>query len=333
MLNFLSIEIKKLEALMKILVTPPLNEIQKSKLLAAAPEQEFIFCNQKDITERELEQTDIILGNLRSPEQLSNCKNLKWIQLNNAGTEGYCVPGILPEGALLANATGAYGLAISEHMISCLFELKKKLNLYYHNQLNHRWHFEGHVSVVEGSTVLVIGFGDIGATFGRKMKGLGCRVLGVKRRPVKKPEWLDGLYSVEDLEELLPQADIIAMSLPGNSSTYHILDKKRFGLLKRTAILINVGRGTAIDTDTLVTALNNQTIAGAALDVTDPEPLPADHPLWDCPNTIITPHVSGGFSLPETLEQIVDLFAANLKHYFAGEELENIIDLSTGYRK
>lgn len=317
---------------MKILVTPPLNELQKAKLTAAAPDQQFIFCTQKNVSEAELAQADIILGNLASPDQLSFCRNLRWIQLNNAGTEGYCTPGILPEGAQLANATGAYGLAISEHMIGCLFELKKKLNLYYQNQLQHSWHWEGYVNVIEGSTVLIIGLGDIGSTFGKKMKGLGCRVLGVKRRMGNVPEWLDGLYSMDELDQLLPQADIVAMSLPGNPSTYHIMSRERIALLKSSAVLLNVGRGTAIDTDALTEALSLHRIAGAALDVTDPEPLPADHLLWDCPNAIITPHVSGGFSLPETLGQIVDLFAVNLKHYFSGEPLENIVDLNTGYK-
>lgn len=317
---------------MKILVTPPLNERQKKKLMDAAPGQEIVFCGFDALTEELLEGADIILGNLKNPKQLSACSHLKWIQLNNAGTEGYCEPGLLPEGALLANATGAYGLAISEHMIGCLFELKKKLHLYYRNQLAHRWHSEGFVSVIEGSAVLVIGFGDIGSTFGRKMKALGCRVIGVRRRVGECPEWLDGLYGMEDLDTLLPQADIIAMSLPGNAATRHTLDRKRIALMKKTAVLLNVGRGTAIDTEALADALYAGEIAGAALDVTDPEPLPENHRLWDAPNTIITPHISGGFALPETLEQIVDLFAVNLTHYFAGESLENVIDMKTGYR-
>ena len=319
--------------IMKILVTPPLNERQKEKLIQAAPGQEMIFCGQNDITEEMLGEADIILGNLKNPKQLTACRNLKWIQLNNAGTEGYCEPGVLPEGAVLANATGAYGLAISEHMIGMLFELKKKLNLYYRNQLEHRWHSEGFVSVIEGSTVLVIGLGDIGSTFGKKMKALGCRVLGVKRRIGECPDWLDGLYGMEELEQLLPQADIVAMSLPGNAATRHTLNRNRIALMKNSAVVLNVGRGTAIDTEALTDALYEKKIAGAGLDVTDPEPLPSDHRLWDAPNAVITPHISGGFALPETLEQIVDLFAANLGHYFLGEPLENVIDLKTGYKR
>ena len=115
----------------------------------------------------------MILGNLESPEQLQAAENLKWIQLNNAGTEGYCTPGILPGDALLTNATGAYGLAISEHMMACLFMLRKKMDLYYVNQLACRWNSEGHVGVIQGSTVLVIGLGDIGTSFRRQDESSG----------------------------------------------------------------------------------------------------------------------------------------------------------------
>lgn len=318
---------------MYILVTPPVNERQKQKLIAAAPGQELVFHAKDEVTEQDLKRADIILGNLNDPAQLKACENLKWIQLNNAGTEGYCEPGVLPAGAVLANATGAYGLAISEHMLGCLFALRKKLHLYYRNQLAHEWKSEGFVGVVEGSKVLVIGLGDIGTSFGRKMKALGCQVIGVKRRVGEKPDWLDGLYGMDELESLLPQADVVAMSLPGNPSTYHVLNRERIALLKENAVVLNVGRGTAIDTDALSDALYAGRIAGAALDVTDPEPLPADHPVWDAPNTVITPHISGGFALPETLEQIVGLFADNLKRYLAGKPLTNVVDLATGYRK
>ena len=112
-----------------------------------------------------------------------------------------------------------------------------------------------------------------------------------------------------------------------------MLNRERIALLKKNAVVINVGRGTAVDTDALSDALYAGRIAGAAVDVTDPEPLPADHPLWDAPNAIVTPHISGGFSLPETLEQIVDLFAANLKRYFAGEPLAQAVNMETGYKE
>lgn len=317
---------------MYILVTPPVNGGQREKLQNAVLGQEMVFCRQQDVTEEMLEKAEIILGNLRDPAQLRACRSLRWIQLNNAGTEGYCEPGILPQGARLANASGAYGLAISEHMIGCLFELRKKLHLYGRNQENHLWKNEGFVDVVEGSRVLVVGLGDIGTAFGKKMRALGCRVKGIRRHMGDAPEWLEGLYAMEDLDALLPEADVVALCLPGNSATRHTLDARRIGLLKRNAVVLNVGRGSAIDTEALCDVLYRGRIAGAALDVTDPEPLPADHPLWDAPNAVITPHISGGFSLPETLEQIVDIFAENLRRDAAGEPLLNLVDLRSGYR-
>lgn len=317
---------------MNILVTPPLNERQKEKLREAAPGHTFLFRGQAAATAEELRDADIILGNLQSPDRLKLCENLKWIQLNNAGTEGYCEPGVLPEGALLANATGAYGLAISEHMIGCLFELRKKLSLYYRNQLSHEWKSEGFVDVVEGSRVLIVGFGDIGSSFGKKMAALGCHVAGIRRRAAEKPDWLEELCGMEELDRLLVWADVVALCLPGNAFTWHTLNRERIALLKRNAVVINVGRGSAIDIDALCEALYAGRIAGVALDVTDPEPLPASHPLWDAPNTVLTPHISGGFALPETLERIVELFARNLRRCLNGEPLENLVDLTTGYR-
>ena len=124
---------------------------------------------------------------------------------------------------------------------------------------------------------------------------------------------------------------MIAMSMPGNASTRHTLNRERIGMLKENAVIINVGRGPAIDTDALCDALYAGKIAGAALDVTDPEPLPADHPIWDAPGALITPHTSGGYALPETLAQIAVICAENLERYLKGDPLKNIIDPETGY--
>ena len=320
---------------MKIIVTPPFTEEQKERIRKAAGSEEPLFRLKSEITQELLSDADVILGNLDSPSQVRWAPGLKWIQLNNAGTEGYCEPGLLPEGAVLTNATGAYGLAISEHMIACLFMLRKKLNLYYEDQLRREWKREGHVGVIQGTTVLVIGLGDIGRTFARKMKALGCYTIGIRRRVSEKavPEdaAADEVHGMEDLDRLLPRADVVALSLPGNASTYHVLNRERIGLLKPNAIVLNVGRGTAIDTDALSDALYAGNVAGAALDVTDPEPLPANHPLWSAPGALITPHISGGYSLPETLAQICDIFAENLERFRKGEPLRNVVDMGTGY--
>ncbi len=314
---------------MKILVTLPLNERQKERLEQNFRHVSFVYCLQKDVTEEVIRDAEVILGNV-NPALLKYAEKLKWLQLNNAGTEGFC-DGVLPKDAILTNATGAYGLAISEHMIAVLFELQKKLNLYVRNQREHSWRNEGYVRVIQGSRVLVIGMGDIGTAFAQKMKALGCRTVGIKRREGRKPEGVDDLYTTEHLERELPKADIVALSLPGNQDTYHMMNRERLALMKEGAVLINVGRGITVDTDALVDALKEGRIGGACLDVTDPEPLPAEHPLWDMEQVILTPHISGGYSLPETLEQILTICIENLECYLVKRPLRNRIDFRTGY--
>lgn len=313
---------------MKILTVLPLNERQKEKLEQNFRHQEFIYCLPEQLTEDILMDVEVILGNV-PPALLRSARSLKWLQLNNAGTEGYC--DAVPEDMVLTNATGAYGLAISEHMVGMLFELQKKLNLYSRNQRDHVWKNEGHVRIIEGSRVLVIGLGDIGTAFARKMKGLGCRTVGIKRREARKPEGVDDLFLLDRLERQLPLADIVALCLPGNEDTRHLLNAERIAMLKPGVVVLNVGRGMTVDTESLTKALQEGRIAGACLDVTDPEPLPSDHPLWDMDNVILTPHVSGGFSLPETLEKILNLCIENLECYLVKRPLRNVVDRKTGY--
>lgn len=316
---------------MRILVTLPLQEEQKERLREAAPEGEFLWCTCAETIRAEVGNAEIILGNLPEPAWAAEASGLRWIQLNNAGTEGYCDPKHVPERVLLTNATGAYGTAISEHMIGCLFMLRKKLHLYYANQLRAEWKKEGQVGVIEGSRVLCVGLGDIGGAFASRMKALGAYTVGIRRTPSEKPAYVDELYTAEALERELPKADVVALSLPGNRETAGMLDRRRLSMLRGSAVLINVGRGSAVDTDALAELLEAHRLAGAALDVTEPEPLPAGHPLWRAPNALITPHVSGGFSLPETLEKIVEICAENLRRYRRGEELKNLVDRKRGY--
>lgn len=317
---------------MQIIVAIPTEERHRALLEAAAPEAAFTYCRRRDLTPELLAGAEVILGN-PEPQMLRHAQKLRWLQLRSAGTNGYCEPGVLPQGVALTNATGAYGLAISEHMIGQLFMLKKKLHLYYQNQLEHRWASHGEVTAIEGSTLLCLGLGDIGGRFARKMKGLGCHVIGVKRRTGERPDYVDELYTVDRLDEQLPRADILAMSLPGTDETTHILDARRLALMKPSAVVLNVGRGSAIDPEALLAALQNGVIAGAAVDVTEPEPLPADSPLWAQPNLLITPHISGGYSLPATREEIIAICARNLAAFVAGRPLENVVDMQTGYRR
>jgi len=313
-----------------VLVVLPVEERHKKLLESAYPEGNFIYC-QKGYLDY-LKEAQILIGNIPAKEiQLG--KKLEFIQTNNAGVEEYTKPGIIPDGVKFCCASGCYGLAISEYMLGCVLSLIKHLNVYRIYQQDHAWKDAGHVTSIYGSKTLVIGLGDIGSEFGQKMHLLGSKVTGIRRHTTDKPDWLEAIYTLEKLDDIIGDFDIVALSIPNTKATAHLMDLGRIKKMKKSAILINVGRGNAVVTDDLCKALNEGIIAGAAVDVTDPEPLPADHPLWDAPNIVITPHTSGQYHLPETFERIVRLAAENLKAFITGKPLKSLVDFNTGYRK
>lgn len=313
-----------------ILVTIPVEEHHLAMFREAMPGAEFECVSPKELTAADVAEREIVIGNIPLP-LVPVAKKLRWLQLNSAGTDGY--NGALPEGTVLTNATGAYGLAISEHMLAMLFALRKKLDLYAANQEKHLWHDEGPVLPIEGARALIVGAGDIGGQFGRKLHALGAECIGVRRTGTDVPEGFSAVIRMDALDAELPKADIVALCLPGTAATRGVMDTRRIGLMKNTAILLNIGRGTAVDSMALDAALRAGNIGGAGVDVTDPEPLPPEHPLWSAPRCLITPHVSGFFHLRNTLENIIQIAAENLGRMYRGEPLRNIVDPETGYRR
>lgn len=313
---------------MKIAVPMYVREKDKAVLEAAVPGAEFVY--GKDAAA--LQGAEVIIGNV-SPKKLAGLTSLKWLQLNSAGADAYCRPGILAPQVQLTNSTGAYGQALSEHMLALLLSLQKKLYLYHQNQLQHQWKDEGEVTSLEGATVVIVGFGDIGRAFGRLCRLLGAHVIGIRRHRGAVPPDADEMGTLEDLPRFLARADVVASVLPGTPETTHLYDGKLFQAMKPGAFFLNCGRGNAVVQEDLARALTEGHLGGAALDVTDPEPLPADSPLWDVPNLLMTPHISGEHHLAQTWDKVAAIAARNLKHYLAGEPLENVVDRETGYKK
>jgi phosphoglycerate dehydrogenase-like enzyme len=312
-----------------ILVTIPVEQRHKKMLEGACPDGNFTY--KESIKLDDLADVNVIIGNVPA-NLLSAAAKLEWIQLNSAGAEQYTQNGVLKKGMLLTNATGAYGLAIAEYLLAGTFSLIKRMNTYQINQMTHEWKDEGKVNSIYGTRTLIVGLGDIGSEYGQKMKALGSDVVGIKRHIDDKPEWLDELYTLDALENELAKADIVAMALPNTPATYHLMDLHKLSLMKKNAILLNVGRGNAIVSDDLCKALNDGLIFGAFVDVTDPEPLPPEHPLWNAKNIMITPHIAGQFHLQDTFEKIVRIACENLKLYRGGKALKNMVDYSTGYK-
>lgn len=316
----------------KILVTIPMEEVHKRKIANIASDTEVIYLTPDKAERSIVQEAEIILGNV-SVEAVKGSKNLKWIQLDSAGANQYTEEGILLEGTILTNSTGAYGLAIAEHMLSMLLSLQKKLNLYNMNQKEHVWRDEGPVTSIYGSKTLVVGLGDIGGEFAMRMHALGSKVYGIKRNKSKIPEYLEDIYQLDKLNDILHEFDIVALSLPETKETKNLFNSQKFQKMKTGAILLNVGRGSTVHTADLCEALNSGKLGGAGLDVVDIEPLPVESPLWDIKNLILTPHVSGGYHLKETLERIRKISIENLKSFYEKTPMKNLVDFKTGYRK
>ena len=327
---------------MNVLVLLPLTPAQRMRLAAAAPDATITYAipnasgtgmglDGPEITPQLLADADVIVGNIE-PSRLSDTRHLKLLQLNSAGYDAYVAPGVVPGGAQLANARGAYGQAVSEHMLASTLALMKHLPGYVRAQQAHTWADLGPVASLAGAQVLVLGTGDIGSHYARLANALGATVIGVRRHApaahAPLPVGFAAVRTVDELYDQLPQADVVAACLPSTPATRGLADARFFAACKTDALFVNAGRGDLVEYDALAAALRLGPLAGAALDVTAPEPLPASSPLWDIPNLLITPHISGGFHLPATLERIVDIAADNLRRLSADEPLRNIVATS-----
>ena len=316
----------------KVLVVMPADEEHRKLLAGAMPDAEFVYTDSRSVTKDMVLDADVVIGNVK-PSWLRECSHLELVQLSSAGTGGYTDEGVIPEGTVLCNATGGYGTAISEYMLACTLALQKKLPGYLKNQEKHDWKDLGNVGGIIGSTVVSVGMGDIGGEFLKRAKALGAYTIGIVRTVREKPEYADELYTTEKLAEVLSRADVVASSLPSTPLTSKLFDKDMFARMKPNAVFLNVGRGTAVDTDALCEALLSGVIAGAVIDVTDPEPLPEDHPLWDAPNLILTPHISGGYHMKITWDKIIGIAAENLRQLGGDRAFISVVDQKTGYRK
>lgn len=266
------------------------------------------------------------------PALLRQASQLKWLCSDYAGVEKYLDDAVWPRpDCLLSNASGAYGPTISEHILMVLLMLLRRMPEYQADLCQRQWTFHTPIRSIIGSHVVMLGTGDIGSHTARRLKALGASVTGVCRSGRSEEPAFDRVVPIQELDSVLPSADALVMALPSTPETEGVLSRERIALLPERAYVVNVGRGSAIDQNALVEALMQRKLAGAALDVMTPEPLPADDSLWDCPNTIITPHVSGNMSLGLTCDIDVDMFCADLARYAAGEPLANLVDRIRGY--
>ena len=266
------------------------------------------------------------------PALLRQAAQLQWLCSDHAGVDRYLDDAAWPHSeCILSNSSGAYGATISEHILMVLLMLLRRMPEYQADLSRRQWTYYAPIRSVIGSHIVVLGAGDIGSNTARRLKALGASVTGVCRSGRSDEPAFDHVVPTAELDSVLPSADVLVMALPATPETVGILSRERLALLPEHAYVINVGRGSAVDQEALEEALRAGRLAGAALDVMMPEPLPAGHSLWDCPRLIITPHVSGNASLGLTCDINVDMFCADLARYAAGKPLGNLVDRGRGY--
>lgn len=300
----------------------PLKEGEMAEFEAAAPEAVHVRAHRSTVTPEQLAEATIIFGWLRADE-LKNAPRLKWFQTMWAGTDEYM--GKLPEGVLFTSSSGSNSRSVAENMLASLMALCRRLPAYRDSQRAHVWHDEGSAKTILNGTVLVVGAGHVGADFARLCQGLGARTIGLKRKVSGPVDGFDEVRSIGELDRLLPQADVVALVMPHSPQTAGMMNAERIARMKDDAVLISSGRGSVLDQDALVKAMHAGKLWGAALDVTVPEPLPADSPLWDTPRLLLTPHVAGGMRLEITRRRCVEMALDNLRRYLAGEPLVNLV--------
>ena len=307
----------------KIINALVLSPEQKEAFLAAAPGVEQVFLRDSDNTAADLEGATVLLGNPSVAAVREGGTSLRWMHTRSAGADQYMPEGVLPAGAVLSSSVGAYGISVSEHMFAMLMALMKRLPDYRDNQNAEIWKRTGTAKTLRGAKVLIGGAGDIGSSFALLCKAFGAETLGIRRNVNKPAPGIDSMHSMDELDDLLAECDVAALVFPRSPETDGLMSYERIKRMKPDAILINAGRGTAVDCEALAHALSEGHLFGAALDVTDPEPLPAGHPLWKEKRALITPHVAGGNSLEITAVKIAEIALENLRLYLDGQPVKN----------
>ena len=279
-----------------------------------------------------LEDAEIIHG--MGMGLLANAPNAKWYCIASAGINGYDADYFDERGVLVSNSSGTYGTTIAEHIIMMATMIMRHMFRFDELRREGKWLSFKEVTdfrTLCGSKILVLGTGNLGATFAGRVRSFEpASIVGVSKSGREVPEF-DRVVKLEELDAELPNADLIVMCLPGTPETENVLNKERIALLSKDAIVINVGRGNAIDEDALMDALENDRIAAAALDVFKEEPLPEESPLWKTKNLYITPHVSGQETSHVTRELNMRMFCEDIENYCEGRPLKYAVDLRRGY--
>ena len=316
----------------KILITHDLDQNLINQIKEVIPDWNIIIGKDEDIWQEHLHDAEIIAGWKKGIEEvcLSPHSKLKWLQTWSAGVNNLPLQSLESRNIIVTSANGVHAYPISETIFAFMLGLTRKIHTYVNNQQARKWHHSGMKLEMHEKTVGIIGVGTIGKEVAKIAKAFGMKVLGVRHSGMRQ-QFVDEMYTTNQLNEILPSCDYVVVTLPLTKETHRLFGSKQFDLMKSSAFFINIGRGEIVNEEALIHALREGIIAGAGLDVFEREPLSVDSPLWDMENVIITPHTSG--STEHYNQRVIkNILIPNLKDYISGiQPSVNLVDFSKGY--
>lgn len=306
-------------------------------LRTAAPGVELVGANTPAAVAAAAPGADAVIGRaafICDERVLAVGKNLRWLQTDYAGVDICATHArtIQQRQILVTNMRAIAAPVIAEHVIAFTLALSRGLYAWIPQREQHRWGGDSSrfpMVVIAGKTMLVVGLGGIGSEVAKRAHALGMRVIATRATRQDRPDYVEYVGTSDELKTLISQADVVVNAMPLTAETKGVFNAAMFARMKRSAYFINVGRGMSVVTADLTEALQKKMIAGAGLDVVEPEPLPKNHPLWQQPNLILTPHVSGNSDLGAQAE--VRVLRENLRRYVAGEKMLSVVDVARGY--
>jgi len=313
-----------------LMIVPSVSPEQRAAILeAAGPGSTFIEAKDTATQRREIVDADALFGRV-SPEIFSLAKRLRYYQSIGAGVDSILTQELVESDVPLASEKGGVGIHLAEHAFALLLALTRGLHTAVRTpDYELRERIRVHQRELYEQTMGVVGFGGTGRAVARRAVGFGMRVLAVDIEPVAPEPGVEAIWPADRLADLLGASDVVVIGLPLTKATHHLFTRERFLQMRRHAILINVTRGEIVRGEDVLAALNEGLIGGAGLDVTDPEPLPKDHPLWTHPRAIVTPHTAGGS--PRRAGRVIATFCENLRRRRDGRPLLALIDKQKGY--
>ena len=314
---------------MKVLSLVNLTKKQREKIESIS-NIDLQVVSPKQVTPEDLDGVEVLYDWSNTlKDAVVKSDTLNWIQVVRAGVDALPLPELNSKGVILTNGSGANAINIAEQTLAYMLMFVRRMNLTARHQDAREWKHDEGYDEVYNKTVMIVGVGHIGTLIAKYAKALGMKTIGV-RHSDKPAEYIDEMIPMSELSNRINEVHFVINALPDTDETLGIFNKDLFDAMSKKAYYINIGRGKTTNMDDLVDALNDEAIAGAALDVTTPEPLPSDSPLWDMKNVIITPHDAGMSVHYE--ERAFDIFKRNLKSYVEnGEVVENVVNYSLGY--